>query len=342
MPREKTNTYADCPPYLSEYLRYLRIIRGRSERTIEAYYRDLRLFLRYLRYINEESLENTDLSDISIGKVPFETVKNVTVAQIYDFLDYTALERDNIDRTRARKISALKGFYRALCSNKLQSYSSDNNPVEFTDSPAFKKSMPKYLALDESRELLQNIPDDSSGDYTRDYCIITLFVNCGMRLAELVGINIPDINFSDNTLRLLGKGNKERIIHINPACRDVINAYLEVRPEPKKDPEALFISKQGGRISRRRVQQIVENALKASNLDHKGLSTHKLRHTAATLMYQYGNVDTLVLKEILGHASTVTTEIYTHLSNDNVRTALDSNPLAGETARKRPLKENRR
>lgn len=332
MPELKKKSYSDCPPYLSEYLRYLRIIKGRSEKTIEAYFRDLRLFLRYLRYSTEDMPDNTDFSEITIGKIPFETVKNVSVAQIYDFLDYTALQCGNIDRTRARKISSLKGFYRALCSNKLQSYSSDNNPVEFTDSPAFKKAMPKYLALDESRELLEHIPDDSSGDYIRDYCIITLFVNCGMRLAELVGINLQDINFSDNTLRLLGKGNKERIIHINRACRDVLNDYLEVRPEPKKDPDALFISKKGGRISRRRVQQIVENALKASNLDHRGLSTHKLRHTAATLMYQYGNVDTLVLKEILGHASTVTTEIYTHLSNDNVRAALDANPLADVTA----------
>ncbi len=333
MAETKHDPYSGCPPYLKEFLRYLRIIKGRSERTIEAYFRDLRMFLRFLKVCDGRVGAEEDITEVPIDDVSFDRVKNVTVSEIYDFLDYAAKECSNNPRTRARKISALKGFYKALCNNKLQGYHSENNPVEFTEAPAFKKAVPKYLALDESRELLENVPDDSSGDYIRDYCIITLFINCGMRLSELVGLNIQDIDLRDNTMRLLGKGNKERIIHINPACRDVITDYLAVRPDSEKERNALFISKMGRRISKRRVQQIVENALKAVNLDKRGLSVHKLRHTAATLMYQYGGVDPLVLKEVLGHASTVTTEIYTHLANENVRAALDSNPLANETSK---------
>ncbi len=331
MEQKKHDPYADCPPYLSEYLRYLRIIKNRSEKTIEAYFRDLRIFLRYIRFTTEDLPEDMSFSEIPIRDIPFERVRDVTLVQIYDFLDFEALDCQNNERTRARKISALKGFYKALCNNKLQSYHSDNNPVEFTETPSIKKTKPKYLALDDSKKLLENVPDDASNDYVRDYCIITLFINCGMRLSELVGLNIGDIDFNDNTMRILGKGNKERILHINRACLDTINDYLAVRPESEEEPNALFLSRLGRRISRRRVQQIVENALKASDLDNRGLSVHKLRHTAATLMYQHGNVDPLVLKEILGHQSTATTEIYTHIVNKNIRDALDANPLANET-----------
>lgn len=327
--------YKECPPYLRAFISYLRNIKARSERTISSYYFDLRMFFRYLMWTTEDIPDKTPFDEISIKELPFETVRDVTVGTIYEFIDFAALDMKNSPRSRARKLSALKTFYKALCNGKIQGYDSKNNPTEFAEAPSIKKGVPKYLGLEESRALLANIPDDSSNDYLRDYCIITLFVNCGMRLSELVGLNIQDINFRENTMRLLGKGNKERIIHINHACRDVIEQYLEVRPQCDAEPDALFISKQGRRISNRRVQQIVENALKACNLDKRGLSTHKLRHTAATLMYQYGNVDTLVLKEVLGHASTVTTEIYTHLANDNVRAALDSNPLADETAKKK-------
>lgn len=327
----RNDYYKDSPPYITEYTSYLRVIKSRSEKTIEAYYRDLRIFLRYIRWTTEDLPEDMPFSEIPIKDIPFEKVKNVTIGQIYDFLDFEALDCQNNERTRARKISALKGFYKALCNNKLRSYHSDNNPVEFTETPSVRKTKPKYLALEDSRKLLENVPDDASNDYTRDYCIITLFINCGMRLSELVGLNISDIDFNDNTMRILGKGNKERILHINRACLDTINDYLAVRPKSEEEPNALFLSKFGRRISRRRVQQIVGNALKASNLDHRGLSTHKLRHTAATLMYQYGNVDPLVLKEVLGHQSTATTEIYTHLANDNIRNALNANPLADVT-----------
>ncbi|MCI7499616.1 MAG: tyrosine recombinase XerC [Oscillospiraceae bacterium] len=314
----------DCPPYLKEYIFYLRVIKNRSEKTIESYYIDLRLFLRYIK----ENMMNAKGDDIDkIADVPFSKVSAITLADVYEYLNYSAEERGNNDKTRARKISAIKGFYKALCNNKLTSFHLEINPVETLDVPSPKKAQPKYLGLDESRKLLENI-SPAEDYYERDFCILMLFLNCGMRLSELVGINIQDIDLDDRTLRLLGKGNKERIVHINNGCEEAIRQYLAARPDAPTD--AFFLSKRKTRISTRRVQQIVTEALDRIGMGNRGLSTHKLRHTAATLMYQYGNVDPMVLKEILGHASISTTEIYTHLTNENVRTALESNPLSDE------------
>ncbi|MGN0665002.1 MAG: tyrosine-type recombinase/integrase [Huintestinicola sp.] len=321
----------DCPPYLKEYIFYMRVVKNRSEKTIESYYLDLRLYLRYLKQNRMTNVKDPDV----IIDVPFDVVTNISIADVYEYLNYSAEERGNNDKTRARKIAALKSFYRAAANNKLSTYHIDKNPVENLDVPSPKKPKPKYLDLDDSRRLLESVSLESDS-YERDFCILMLFLNCGMRLAELVGINLQDVDFEDRTIRLLGKGSKERIIHMNEGCAEAIMNYLAVRPEGETD--ALFLSKRKTRISRRRVQQIVENSIKRIGMENRGLSTHKLRHTAATLMYQYGNVDPMVLKEILGHASVSTTEIYTHLTNDNVRTALDSNPLSDEGVRKKRRK----
>lgn len=323
----------DCPPYIREYIFYLRVIKNRSEKTIESYYIDLRLFLRYIKE-NIISAENSDI----IADIPFSAIAGITLYDVYEFLNYSAEECGNNDKTRARKISAIKGFYKALCNGKLMGFQLEKNPVENLDVPAPKKAQPKYLGLDDSRKLLENISPESDF-YERDFCILMLFLNCGMRLSELVGINIQDIDLDDRTLRLLGKGNKERIIHINNGCAEAIVQYLAVRPEVGED--ALFLSKRRTRITNRRVEQIVTDAIERIGLGKRGLSTHKLRHTAATLMYQYGNVDPMVLKEILGHASVSTTEIYTHLTNENVRTALDANPLSDEISHKKKAAFNK-
>ncbi|MCM1525169.1 MAG: tyrosine recombinase XerC [Ruminococcus sp.] len=317
----------DCPEYLKAYIRYLRVIKNRSEKTIASYYIDLRLFLRYIK----ENLTSIPDNGI-IADIPFSAVSSVTLSDIYNYLDYSADERGNNEKTRARKIAALRGFYKALCNNKLPGFSLAANPVEYLDAPSPKKTQPKYLGLDESRKLLDRM-DPSDEFYQRDFCILMLFLNCGMRLSELVGINLQDIDLDDRSLRLLGKGNKERIVHINNGCADAIIQYLAVRPEA--DSSALFLSKRKTRITGRRVEQIVNNAIERIGMGGRGLSAHKLRHTAATLMYQYGNVDPMVLKEILGHASVSTTEIYTHLTNENVRTAIDANPLSDEVSKRK-------
>ena len=258
-------------------------------------------------------------------------ISSVTLNDAYLFLIYCKDERDNNERTRARKATTLRMFYKYLT---VQKKLLDENPLQELDSPKIKKTLPKYLTLDESLDLLKHI----DGKFKeRDYCIITLFLNCGLRLSELVSLNLSDIR-SNNTMVVTGKGNKERTIYLNAACIDAINAYLPFRPvDGVKDKDALFISRQKGRISPKTVQYIVKNTLEKAGLKDRELSTHKLRHTAATLMYQYGNVDVLAIKEILGHESLSTTQIYTHIMDEQLQKAADSNPLSSVKAPKRPI-----
>lgn len=325
----------ECPYFLNDYFTYQRVVKLKAEKTIEAYYTDLKLFLRYLKVKNGAVKADTPFRLIEIKDVPIEYIKNFTKLDTLQYLNYVASERGNSAKTRHRKLASLRMFFKCLYRD-LNLIPSD--PTKDVDYPKMHEHLPKFLTLDESINLLENMnPDDPY--YLRDYCIITLFVNCGMRLSELVGLNMQDINLDERSMRLLGKGNKERIIHINDACADAIVTYLPTRSKSDVDPHALFLSKRGSRISNRRVQQIVENALKDSNLDQRGLSTHKLRHTAATLMYQHGNVDTLMLKEILGHKSISTTEIYTHVANDDLKKAMDASPLANIKNRKKPKSE---
>lgn len=313
---------SDNPEFLNEYLIHIKLVQILSERTIQGYYEDIRLFLRYI-YMNSHSLD-CDIEDVDISGFSRDELRKITVTDIYNFIFYVADERHNSDKARYRKISSLRSFFKYL---EKVVHAVDKDPTKDLDVPVPKKSLPKFLSLNESLRLLA--ASDSS-DSKRDYCIITLFLNCGVRLSELVGMNIKDIDFTENRMKVLGKGSKERMVYLNDACIDALRKYLEIRtsdPKAQNEP-ALFISNQRKRISKRRVQQIVENTLTAAGLDGKGITTHKLRHTAATLMYQYGDADVLTLKELLGHASVSTTEIYTHLSNDNVRNAVESNPLA--------------
>lgn len=326
---------AECPYYLNDFFTYQRVVRLKSERTIESYYVDLRLFLRYLKVKHGVIPQDTPFKFIDIADVPLEYIKSFTKLDALQYLNYVASVRGNTAKTRHRKLASLRMFFKCLYRDL---NIIDSDPTKDVDYPKMHEHLPKFLTLDESVNLLENMNTDDPF-YLRDYCIITLFINCGMRLSELVGLNMQDINLDERSMRLLGKGNKERIIHINDACADAIVSYLPTRKESETERNALFLSKQGNRISNRRVEQVVENALKDSNLDNRGLSTHKLRHTAATLMYQHGNVDTLVLKEILGHKSISTTEIYTHISNDTLKKAMDASPLANIKNKKKPEKK---
>lgn len=316
------------PDLLRNYLFYLETIKGRSSRTVEGYYSDLRNFLRYMKlYKDGKEITAESLSSVDILGIDEAFLRTVTLADIYSYLYYfmSSPEHQNNANTRSRKVSSIRGFFKYLTNNlKLL----EENPALNLELPSVRKSMPKYLTLEQSLELLNSVDGSIDSEFQeRDYCILTLFLNCGMRLSELVGINLQDIR--DNTLRLLGKGNKERIIYLNQTCMDAIAEYLSIRSKQEgiADKQALFISRFGKRISTRRVQMIVEMYLEKSGLGGMGYSVHKLRHTAATLMYQYGQIDIRVLKDILGHVNLGTTEIYTHVSNTQMEHAADSNPL---------------
>lgn len=311
----------EAPIILKDFINYMETIKGKSKNTSKEYYFDLRMFMRFLKQHRNLVQRNTAFDEIDISDVTIDHIKAVTLSELYSFMSYISRERDNNASSRARKVASIKSFFKYLTDKaKLMEY----NPANELESPKILKRLPKYLNIEESKTLLSSIDGENR---ERDYAIITLFLNCGLRLSELVNININKIK--NETLTVIGKGDKERTIYLNNACKRAINAYLRVRPvEGVKDKTALFLSERKQRISNKTVQYIVKKYIKSAGLDPERYSTHKLRHTAATLMYKHGKVDIRALQEILGHESISTTEIYTHVDNAQLKNAVDSNPLA--------------
>lgn len=317
----KHDEIPELPQLVQEYLVYSEAVKGHSAASINEYASDLRTFFRFLMRYKKMVPDDCKDSDIDLSPIGIDFIKKITLTDAYQYLIYCKNERKNNESTRARKVIAIRRFFIYICDN--MGYIKEN-PMKTLDIPKTKKSQPKFLTLEESERLLSVI----DGPYKqRDYAIITLFLNCGMRLAELVSIDYTDIK-SDATLVITGKGNKERTVYLNNACLEAINNYMKVRPRNNVKDRALFLSSRNQRISPKTVQHIVYTNLEKAGLSNRGLSVHKLRHTAATLMYQYGNVDPLLLKEILGHENLATTEIYTHINQKAVKKAIDSNPLS--------------
>ncbi len=326
LPREET------PDFVNAFLDYSATILNKSPNSIKEYNYDLAMFLKFIK-IHFHLTDETELTKIKINDMTIQTIQKITLNDIHAFLSYLITTFHSKPATRARKVSTIRVFFNYL-SRKANLI--EVNPAQDLETPKMEKRLPRYLNLEDSRKLLAVSGHEDDRNHERNYAIITLFLNCGMRLSELVGINISDIDFSECKLNVIGKGNKERTIYLNKACVKAISEYLSVRPKEgiKPDrlnsPKALFLSERRERISRRTVQAIVDKELRAAGLDTSKYSTHKLRHTAATLMYQYGNVDIRALQELLGHESISTTEIYTHVDNSQVRAAVESNPLADE------------
>jgi len=317
-------SYPDAPEPLRAFLFYMLTIRGRSPRTVNAYYTDLRTFLRFLKVKNGTGNKDADMSSICVADIDIAALRAVNLTLVYDFLNYAMTERENGAKARARKVSSLRTFFNYLT---VKERLLEDNPLKHLELPSVKKALPKHLTLEESIELMAAV---NTRFPRRDYCILTLFLNCGMRLSELVGINIADIRLGEGTVKILGKGNKERMAYLNDACVFAIEQHMQERAEIQgaEKQKALFLSSHGRRISPRRVEQIVADCLKAAGLEGQGYSPHKLRHTAATLLYQHGQVDIRVLKEILGHANLSTTELYTHVSNKQIESAAHKSPLS--------------
>ena len=315
--------YSNAPEILMEFIRYSISVKRLSQKTVRGYFIDLQMFFRFLIQKSNNCIDNNTINEVNIIDIDLEFIARITRSDILEFLHFISTERSNSAASAARKLSSIRCYFKYLTT---KTFVLHNDPSEHIDSPSVRKHLPKFLTVEQSLELLKNIQTPFT---ERDYCIILLFLSCGMRLSELVGINISDIQ--DDTIKILGKGNKERFVYLNDSCLIALKEYLTIRNSivsPASEP-ALFISKRTKkRISDRRVEQIVEMCLKLSDLDKKGFSAHKLRHTAATQLYRYGGADVLALKEILGHEHVSTTEIYTHISDESVKKAAKASPLA--------------
>ena len=322
--------HEDNPEYLNSFLDYTMTILNKSPNTVKEYNYDLTNFFRFIM-IHFNMTNEEDPEKIDITKFTKDDLRKIELEDIHAYISHLAIDNRAKATTRARKISTLRIFFKYIT---VKEKILDVNPAQNLETPKLEKRMPKYLSLEQSQKLLKVADNTDNRNYKRDFAITTLFLNCGMRLSELVGINIRDIDFDENKMTVIGKGNKERVIYLNKSCINAINDYLSSRPAPslikrdsKNSDKALFLSEQKKRISNRTVQLIITKELETAGLDTKKLSVHKLRHTAATLMYQYGNVDIRALQELLGHESIATTEIYTHVSNEQVRDAIERNPL---------------
>lgn len=312
--------YDILPQTIKDFIFYLEVVLGKSKSTTYEYVLDLENFFRFIKIKKCSLPRDTKLHDVVIHDIDVEFVSSITLQDIYEYFYYCREYRKNGSRSIARKMSTLRTYFKYMTQ---KSHQLKVNPMEGVETPSLPKTLPKYLTLEESTDLLSAVKKSR-----RDYAILTLFLNCGMRLAELVSLNVSDIK--NEYAVITGKGNKQRTIHLNQACRDAVDDYLNhERPkEGLKDPEALFISRNKCRISRRAVQNVVEKYLKLAGLGDKQLSTHKLRHTAATLMHRHGHVDIRVLQEILGHENLGTTQIYTHVDSETIKEASMSNPLS--------------
>ena len=324
------------PRLVREFASYKSAIQNSSEKTISEYLLDLRTFFRFLLAREKKvELNSEEFDNIDISKIDIEYIKSISTEDIYDFLMYADGVRGNMAAAKSRKLSAIKGFFKYLNTKRMLI---EENPAINIEAPKKKQALPKFLSIEESLMLLQAVKDDKeSKSRVRDYAIITLFLNCGMRVSELVGINLNDVDRDLRSLTVTGKGNKQRIVYLNSACREALKDYYQERlgeTHKKANVNALFLSNREQRISVKTVQWLVYKYLELAGLESKHYSVHKLRHTAATLMYQTGNVDVRVLKDILGHEQLNTTQIYTHVSNSEMEKAMKQNPLASVTAKK--------
>lgn len=323
--------YHDCPQILRDFLTYHETIKGQSQLTISEYYLDLRMFLRFILLMRSDMPIDTRLDEINIKKIDLNFIREITTSEIFDFLSYLANDRNPEPdspapdlgisaSSRARKLSAIKSFYKYLTVRTKQL---TENPVADLEYPKLRKSLPKYLTFDQAARLLQSV---SGVNEKRDYAILMLFLNCGIRRSELVGLNITDVY--EDRIRVVGKGNKERFVYFGSACRKAIDAYMVERNKMVlTDNRALFGSRNGNRISVSAVHRLVEKALLQAGLDATQFSAHKLRHTAATMMLS-GGVDVKTVQEVLGHENLNTTQIYTHIENTELKIAAEANPLS--------------
>ena len=312
--------YKDNPKILNDFLFYLQNVKGYSKGTIKVYNTALIQFCKFIKeYLNIE---------INISEFNIFTFLQIKEAEILAFLVYLNFSKDNNPNTRELKLCAIRKFYKWLLST---------NPKITKENPAFAigniqkiERLPKYLNLENAIKLQEIFTQNNSKYYIRNNMIILLFLNTGMRVSELVNINLKDINWNEKSITVIGKNNREREVYFNQKCKEKLLEYISIKNKNQKEiclEKPLFESRLNKRISVRTVEEICKKAYKLMGLEKQKLTTHSLRHTAATLMYMYSTQDIMVLKRFLGHESLASTQIYTHVYNKTLKEAVNKNPL---------------
>ena len=305
------------PKILNDFLNFLLLIQNYSKETIKNYNSDLLIFLKFIiKYLE---------LDMQVKDINIFILTSIKRSDIIAFMVYLNYERDNCFKTRQRKNSIIKSFYKWIFNNYPSITKYKENPT--INIPAIKPAerLPKYLSLEKVKRISNVFNLSNSRNAIRDNTIITLFLNCGLRLSELSGINICNINFNKRTLNVIGKRNKERVVYLNKKTINSIKEYLSLKKIiDYKGP--LFTYGQNKRLSIYSIEKICHKAFKLANLSEYDYTVHSLRHTAAVNIYRHTK-DILVLKEFLGHVSVLSSEVYMHIDNDAVRNAVNSNPL---------------
>lgn len=278
--------------YLSEYLEYLKYQKNYSDETIHSYSIDIEEFLDY---INSEC--------INICEVGYDVVKAWLIN-----LD----EKKNKSTTVSRKISSLRGFYKYLINNKVI----DSNPFSLVSLPKKERHLPRFFYYNELEEMFQ-VPKLNTALGQRDRLLLEMLYATGVRVSELVNIKVSDINGEE--IKVLGKGNKERIVEFGDYAESILELYLNegYKSLNVKKSEYLFLNNRGGKLTTRGVRYILDNIINKTTIDKK-ISPHMLRHTFATHLLNEG-CDLLTVQELLGHESLTATSIYTHITDDRLK-----------------------
>lgn len=302
-------------PILNNFLYYLMAVRGCSNSTIKDYSQDLQDFFNFIIEYQELNIESKDLTVFILG-----TVKESTIIQ---YLIYLNQYKDNCPKSRSKILSAIKSFYKWLFLKYPGTLKNKKNPAAEVPIINNIERLPKYVKLKDAQKLQTIFNNDNSRFYIRNNAIITLFLNAGLRASELINIDIDDVNFDEKQVRIIGKGNKERVVFLTNKSIYAIDKYLKTRTDKERP---LFLNAKNQRFKRRGIEEVCEKAYVLAGLKEKQYTTHTLRHTSATYLYK-SSKDILVVKEFLGHSSLAATQIYTHILPDTVKDAVNKNPL---------------
>lgn len=319
------------PDFINEFLDYYLIVLNRSSLSVKEINYDLSVFFRYIAITFKLIDNKQDFNAIDISNLNLEIIKKIKPFHLENFIDFLK-KKELKSNSICRKVNTIKLFFKYYSEkNKILK----QNPAKNLKSPKSYNKLPQYLTYEQCKYLLFKTKFNKENKFAlRDYCIIVLFLNLGLRVSELTSIDIKDINYDESKITVIGKGGKERILYLNKISKTAIKEYLKARIRPeeikcdiKHSENALFLSERNTRISVRTVQYLIEKSFENANFDTKKYSVHTLRHTCATLMYQYGNTDIRVIQTILGHDSLDTTEIYTHINNKLIKNNISQSPI---------------